>query len=73
LMVPFETTPANPDDKLEEKLKAEWSAILRWCLDGCLDWQRDGLRPPASVQEATTDYLKRPGSVRRFPPRTLRH
>ena len=50
--------PAAERDKgLAEKLKAEWPAILRWAIEGCLAWQRDGLQPPAGVQAATEDYL----------------
>jgi putative DNA primase/helicase len=31
-------------------------AILQWLLKGCLDWQRDGLKIPAVVQQATDEY-----------------
>ena len=31
-------------------------AILEWVLKGCLDWQRDGLKIPAVVQQATDKY-----------------
>ena len=52
-IVPFTVKPANPDPELEEKLKPEWPAILRWMLDGCLDWQANGLTCPESVASAT--------------------
>jgi putative DNA primase/helicase len=45
------------DPQLADKLKAEWPAILRWMVDGCLEWRRDGLKIPASVREATDNYL----------------
>lgn len=32
------------------------AAILQWLVKGCLDWQRDGLKIPAVVQQATDDY-----------------
>ena len=50
--VPFTVTipPGERDPNLPEKLKAEWPAILRWAIDGCLAWQREGLTPPASVR-----------------------
>src|SRR4029077_2580350 len=59
LLVPFTTQipPAERNPNLAEKLKAEWPAILRWCIDGCLEWQRIGLTPPAIVREATENYL----------------
>jgi putative DNA primase/helicase len=58
-LIPFtvEIPEAERDTKLPEKLQKEWPAILRWMLDGCLQWQRDGLNPPAAVREATADYL----------------
>jgi putative DNA primase/helicase len=31
-------------------------AILQWLLKGCLDWQHDGLKIPAVVQQATDEY-----------------
>ena len=56
-LVPFVQTPAVPDRQLEEKLKAEWPGILRWMVDGCLAWQRDGLVRPASITTATEAYF----------------
>ena len=59
LLVPFtvQIPPAERDLKLTEKLKAEWPAILRWMVDGCLEWQRVGLMVPTIVQQATDNYL----------------
>jgi putative DNA primase/helicase len=59
LLVPFtvQIPPAERNPNLAEKLKAEWPAILRWGIDGCLEWQRIGLTPPAIVREATENYL----------------
>lgn len=59
LLVPFtvQIPPAERDTRLAEKLKAEWPAILRWCIDGCLEWQRIGLAPPAIVRDATEEYF----------------
>jgi putative DNA primase/helicase len=57
-LVPFNRVPANPDPLLEQKLKAEWPGILRWFIEGCLDWQRNRLVRPASVLEATDSYFE---------------
>jgi len=56
-VVPFLHKPPNPDRELVSKLKAEWPAILRWLIDGCLAWQTHGLMPPAAVQQATAEYF----------------
>ena len=58
-LIPFAVTiPADErDSDLTEKLKAEWPGILAWLIDGCLEWQAQGLRPPKAVLEATAAYL----------------
>ena len=56
-MIPFTCKPPRPDHQLEEKLKAEWPGILRWMIEGCLDWQANGLVRPAIVAEATAEYF----------------
>jgi putative DNA primase/helicase len=58
-LVPFDVTipKEKRDPKLPEKLCAEWSGILQWMIEGCLEWQRIGLRPPKIVTTATEDYL----------------
>jgi putative DNA primase/helicase len=63
-MVPFIHKPAAPDPKLTEKLRDEWSGILRWAIDGCLDWQRQRLNPPEIVLEATKTYFDDQDSFR---------
>ncbi len=34
------------------------AGIAQWAVEGCLAWQRDGLRPPASVTATTEQYFK---------------
>jgi putative DNA primase/helicase len=60
LLVPFTVRipPAQRDPNLADKLWNEREAILRWCVDGALLWQRDGLAPPAAVREATDEYFR---------------
>ena len=57
-IVPFIRRPAAPDRELEKKLEAEWPGILRWMIDGCLDWLANGLKPPSAVREATDEYFQ---------------
>jgi len=56
-IVPFIHTPASPDKELFEKLRPEWPAILRWMLDGCLDWQANELIPAPTITAATAHYF----------------
>jgi P4 family phage/plasmid primase-like protien len=57
-IIPFTYKPPVVDKQLEEKLRAEYPAILRWMIDGCLDWQRNGLVRPKVVTEATEEYFR---------------
>ena len=58
-LVPFNVTipAAKRDSRLAEKLRVEWPGILQWAVDGCLEWQRVGLRPPQAVTAATDAYM----------------
>jgi putative DNA primase/helicase len=58
-LIPFTVTiPANERDSgLAEGLKTEWGGILQWAIEGCLDWQKNGLKQPEAVTAATEEYL----------------
>ena len=56
-IIPFVHKPEHPDIELEKKLMAELPAIFRWAIEGCLDWQRNGLVRPDSVIAATQEYF----------------
>jgi putative DNA primase/helicase len=56
-IIPFVHKPEQRDLELENKLRAEYPAILRWMIDGCLDWGRNGLIRPRSVSKATDEYF----------------
>ena len=64
-LIPFTITipPIERDQKLTEKLRAEWPGILQWMIQGCLQWQRDGLNAPEVVQSATAQYLAAEDSI----------
>ena len=57
-LIPFEVTipEAERDRDLPEKLKDELPGILRWAVEGCLAWQRDGMLVPEAVTAATDEY-----------------
>jgi putative DNA primase/helicase len=57
------------DPGLFDKLKGErneWPGILRWMIDGCLQWQRVGLDPPKIVADATKEYLEDQDTIQNF-------
>lgn len=58
-LVPFTVTiPSERRDRdLAAKLHAERDGILGWMLQGCLEWQRIGLAPPACIADAAAEYF----------------
>jgi putative DNA primase/helicase len=64
-LVPFTVTipEKDRDRKLFEKLKPEWPSILQWAIDGCIEWQKQGLNAPAAVRAATDNYLAEEDAV----------
>lgn len=59
VLVPFTVTiPEHErDPMLESKLRQEWPAIMRWAVDGAAAWEQGGLQVPASVRDASREYL----------------
>jgi P4 family phage/plasmid primase-like protien len=57
-LVPFQKVfPEGAQDrKLADKLLAELPGILAWAVQGCREWQRDGLGTSTMVKAATADY-----------------
>lgn len=74
LLIPFnqcfhradEAGVPKQDPGLIDTLKAEAPGILRWAVEGCLEWQRDGLCPPDAVRAATRQYRSEMDNVERF-------
>lgn len=58
IVVPFTRRPSSPDPDLATKLEAEAPGILRWAINGCLDWQEYGLVRPTVVTDATAEYFE---------------
>lgn len=59
-LVPFTVTipDSERDDKLVQKLEAEYPQILQWMIDGCATWTETGLVAPTQVLEATSRYIE---------------
>lgn len=57
-LIPF--TVQIPEDKvdktLKHKLKKELTGILHWALEGCIKWQREGLKMPQAIKDAVNEY-----------------
>jgi putative DNA primase/helicase len=68
LLVPFtvQIPLAERDKDLAAKLRPEWPAILRWCIDGCLEWQRVGLAPPTVVLDASEEYFAEQDTIQQW-------
>lgn len=58
LIAPMDRVAEKPDVMLGDKLREEAGMILRWMLEGCLAWQREGLNPPATVLAVTQEYVE---------------
>jgi putative DNA primase/helicase len=67
-LIPFTITvpPDRRDKQLEDKIWRERDAVLAWMVEGCLAWQRKGLRPPRCVVEATDDYFESEDALGRW-------
>ncbi len=57
-LIPFgvRIEASKMDKQLKFKLRKELPGILHWAAEGCLMWQREGLKPPASVLNACREY-----------------
>jgi putative DNA primase/helicase len=59
-LVPFDyTIPKDRQKKRHEVMamfQAELPGVLNWAIEGCLEWQRDGLGVPDEVINATREY-----------------
>jgi putative DNA primase/helicase len=57
-IVPFTHKPNEVDKHLGDKLRLEYPGILRWMIDGCQDWLKNGLGLPHVVGKTTADYFE---------------
>jgi len=58
ILIPFERSfkKDHRDRNLADQLSNERVGILRWMVQGCMDWSINGLSPPAKVRVATEEY-----------------
>src|SRR5215469_2592722 len=57
-LIPFTTKIEDDaqDKQLDDKLLPERSGILNWLIEGALMWQKEGLKPPNIIINATNEY-----------------
>lgn len=59
-LIPFKASflanDPRQDKRLPDKLRGELPGILRWAVEGCLEWQEHGLGSPSEVIIATYGY-----------------
>jgi putative DNA primase/helicase len=67
-LVPFIRifAPEERDPELGSVLQTEASGILNWLIKGCLTWQQEGLKPPAAIEAAVSDYRSEEDLLRDF-------
>ena len=65
-LIPFEAEfeGKNEDKNLESKIKSEYPQILAWAIQGCLQWQKEGLEMPDEIRIATNEYRDEMAIVR---------
>lgn len=58
LIAPFTHQPPVRDVTLQDTLREqEWPQILQWMINGCLRWQREGLKIPERIERFTQEYI----------------
>lgn len=55
-LIPFEVNIEHPDKQLKYKMREEMPQIMRWAVEGCMMYHREGLEPPEVVQKSTEEY-----------------
>jgi P4 family phage/plasmid primase-like protien len=67
-LIPFTVSfdGSRDDPQLGEKLAREREGILSWLVEGCLEWQEDGLGTCDAVEKATANYRTESDVIGRF-------
>lgn len=63
---PVQIPEGERDPHLFAKLQKELPGILAWAVMGCLAWQKDGLKPPEAVRQATQAYREEQDVIGNF-------
>jgi len=63
---PIEPNERKKDATLWSTLESEASGILAWLVQGCLDWQAEGLTIPQSINNDAQDYREEEDIIHLF-------
>jgi len=55
-LIPFEVNIEKPDKQLKYKFREEMPQIMKWAVDGCMMYYKEGIEPPKSVRKSTDEY-----------------
>ena len=59
-----------PQDKIDRnlsyRLRKEMPQIMKWAVDGCIKWQKEGLEKPACIQKASDEYREEMDVLSKF-------
>ena len=68
ILIPFNVKFAKKDrdNKLTEKLKQELPGVLNWAIEGCIKWQKEGLKTPDAIQSAISEYKSEMDTVQQW-------
>ena len=68
VLVPF--TVKIPKEKIDRnlayKLRKEMPLIMKWAVDGCIMWQKEGLEKPQCIQQASDEYREEMDVLSKF-------
>lgn len=69
--ISFVDIPEKPNERprdrnILDKLKAEAPGILRWLVEGHIEWRTNGLQVPAKVRAATAEYRSESDTILNF-------
>lgn len=68
VLIPF--TVKIPKEKIDRnlafKLRKEMPQIMKWAVDGCIMWQKEGLEKPQIIQEASDEYREEMDVLSKF-------
>lgn len=65
-LIEFEYRPAKPDHDLPQKLMREGPRILRWLVDGCVQWSQQGVGTCKHVDRNTGEYFDENDDLRKW-------